>query len=44
MPELYMIIARKNIFPKFGGGGTCPFLLPSLTPVLFTIRISTIAN
>jgi len=33
MPEFFIIIARKNIFPELGGGGTCP-LPPSPTPML----------
>jgi len=34
MPEFYIIIARKIFFPIFfWGGGTCPLMPPSPTPM-----------
>ena len=37
MPEIYMSFARKILFPKFGGGGTCPSAPSSPTPMLMLL-------
>jgi len=37
MPEIYIIIGRKNIFPNFRGGGD----VPSLPPVSYAYEFTT---